>query len=299
MGTTYSITIDNLTHNKEEFKLLIDKELHALNLIFSTYIDNSEISIINNSKAELIKISSSFKEVLNKALYYSKLSKGSYDITIGPLIDLWGFNSTNTTSIPSIDNIKGVLENIGYNKISVNNNFLFKENKNIKLDLNSIAKGYAVDKISEFIEKNNYFNYLVEIGGELKSKNISNSNDWVIGIQHPSDNNTINKINLNNLSMATSGSYNNYFESNGKIFSHILNPKTGYPYEYKTLSATIVSEYCIDADAYATLAMTMNPNDVISLINKINNTEAYILEVNNNEIIEYKSNGFNYLIVSD
>ena len=184
-----------------------------------------------------------------------------------------------------------MLDNIGYQKISLSNHFLVKQNKDVVIDLNSIAKGYGVDKISEFLDKNGYENYLVEIGGELSSKNNNNYDDWIVGIQDPQSNLVIKKIKLNNLSMATSGTYNNYFELNGVTYSHILNPKTGYPYKHKTISATVIAKDCIDADAYATLSLTIDPNKVLSLINKIENVDCYIVEVDSlGNILEYKSN---------
>ena len=290
MGTTYSITISNFMHNKVDFKIKIEKQLDDINQKFSTYIDDSEISVINKSNADLMKLSSEFEYVLDKALYYCKLVNGNYDITVGPLVNLWGFNS-NKNILPSADDISAVLDNIGYHNISLNNHYLVKKNKNVVIDLNSIAKGYGVDKISEFLDKNGYDNYLVEIGGELSSKNNNNYDDWIVGIQDPQSNLVIKKIKLNNLSMATSGTYNNNFELNGVTYSHILNPKTGYPYRHKTISVTVIAKDCIDADAYATLSLTIDPNKVLSLINKIENVDCYIVEVDSlGNILEYKSN---------
>ena len=120
MGTTYSITILDFIHNKVEFKANIDKQLDTINQKFSTYIADSEISNINKSNAELIKLSDEFKYVLDKALYYCKLVNGNYDITIAPLVDLWGFSGSNNV-IPSDDDIEDVMGNIGYEKISLNN----------------------------------------------------------------------------------------------------------------------------------------------------------------------------------
>lgn len=296
MGTTYSITISNFLHNRDDFKIEIDKQLSIINQKFSTYQDDSEISKINRSNAELIKLSKEFKYVLNRALYYCKLSNGNYDITVGPLVELWGFNS-NDSLIPSNTKIKNTLNNIGYKKIGLSDHFLVKKDKNIDIDLNSIAKGYGVDKIAEFLNNNGYTDYLIEIGGELRSSQINNTDDWVVGIQNPESNSIIKKIKLNNMSMATSGTYNNFFELDGVTYSHILNPKTGYPYKHRTISATVIAVNCIDADAYATLSMTMDPLDVIDLINQNNDVEVYIIEINNNdEIIEYMSNDFQTIV---
>ena len=270
--------------------------MDSINRKFSTYITDSEISNINKSNAELIKLSDEFKYVLDKALYYCKLVNGNYDITVAPLVDLWGFSSSDNI-IPSDDDIKAIMGNIGYEKISLNNQFLVKKNKNIDLDLNSIAKGHGVDKISKFLDDSGYRKYLVEIGGELRSKKMSDHDDWIIGIQNPESNSIIKKIKLNNLSMATSGTYNNFFKLDGILYSHILNPKTGYPYKHKTISATVIAEECIDADAYATLAMTMKPLDVVDLLNRTNDVEVYIIEIDdNNKIIEYMSSGFKGMV---
>ena len=296
MGTTYSITILDFNHDTAEFKKNINERLDVINQIFSTYVNNSEISNINQSGTDLIELSSEFRYVLDKALHYCKISDGYYDITVGPLIDLWGFNNIYSKA-PSNSEILDAMKNIGYNKIYMNNQFLVKKSKKVNIDLNSIAKGYGVDEVSNLIESKGYNNYLVEIGGELRSKMTHKGNDWVVGIQHPKSNSVIKKIKLNNLSMATSGTYNNFFELDNIIYSHILNPKTGYPYKHKTISSTVIADKCIDADAYATISMTMNPSDVLNLINNHNGVEVYIIELDeNNGIIEYMSNGFENIV---
>ena len=296
MGTTYSISIIDFIHNQDDFKARIDSQLNLINKKFSTYMSDSEISIINSSNTEIITISDEFKYVLNKALYYCNLVKGNYDITIGPLISLWGFNKPSKR-IPLYDEIINTLDYVGYKKIYLKNNYLVKSNRSINIDLNSIAKGYAVDRISEFLNNIGYTNYLVEIGGELQSKKDDDYDNWIIGIQNPISNSIIKKIKLNNLSLATSGTYNNFFELEGVTYSHILNPNTGYPYKYQTVSTTILAEKCIDADAYATLSMTMEPIDIINLINESSNIEAYIIEIDeNNELIEYMSKGFEAIV---
>ena len=298
MGTTYSISILGFQGDSEIFKYRIDSLLINLNQIFSTYIDDSEISNINNSKENFIEISEEFIYVIDKAISYCNLVNGSYDITIGPLIDLWGFNKPyRLKTLPEQIEIDKVLHNIGFDKISLKNNILNKTNENIQIDLNSIAKGYAVDRVSEFIKENGYNDYLVEIGGEVRASSKKYKNNWIIGIQHPESSNLINKVKINNLSMATSGTYNNYFDYNGISYSHIINPKTGFPFKSKTVSATIFSKNCIDSDAYATISMTVEPEIVVDLTNANDDVEAYLIEIDHNgELIEYKSKGFEALI---
>ena len=294
MGTTYTVTIKNFNGNKKEFKSKIDSKLKALNKIFSTYDPNSEITKINQSSADIIKISDTFKYVLDKALTFSDVSNGNYDITIGRLIDLWGFNNYDIQEIPKKTDILKVLSHIGYKNLSINNNLLIRKNKLVQIDLNSIAKGYAVDEIAKLINEDGYDDFLVEIGGELKSK----GDNWLIGIQDPINSQIIKKINFNNISIATSGNYNNYFEINGERYSHILNPQNGFPYNYKTVSATVLAKDCIDADAFATIAMTISSADFIELINTTDNTEVYLIEIDDNgTFTQVFSEGFkNYIV---
>jgi len=294
MGTTYSITIANSKEEEDSFKNEIDSLLSIINKNFSTYLDDSEISNINTQQLDLITLSDDFAYVLEKALYYCRLSDGSYDITIAPLVDLWGFGPSGSMDFPNKKYIQDALQNIGYQNIILKDNILLNKNK-LKIDLNSIAKGYGVDRIFEYILEKGYSDFLVEIGGEIRSSNTT-KDAWIIGIQNPEENSIIKKIKLNNKSMATSGTYNNFFEYKEKKYSHILNPKTGYPYMYNSVSATIITDKCIDADAYATLAMTMSPDKVIDLINKDTTTECYILEIQDDKIIEYKSNDFDTFI---
>ena len=290
MGTTYSITIRKFKDKEDTFKAQIDSLLTIVNKHFSTYLDDSEISNINAQNSESFTLSDEFLYVLKRALYYSKISDGNYDITIAPLTDLWGFGPSGIMKFPNKKNIQDSLENIGYQKIILRDNVFLNKNK-LRIDLNSIAKGYGVDRVSEYIQEKGYSEFLVEIGGEIRSSN-QKEDPWVIGIQNPEKNSIIKKIKLNNKSMATSGTYNNFFKHQEKTYSHILNPKTGYPYVHNSVSATILTDKCIDADAYATLAMTMDPDKVIELINKDASAECYILEVEGGKIIEYKSNGF-------
>ena len=156
MGTTYSITILGNVENETKLKMNLEEILDSVNISFSTYIHNSEISKINNYGTGLIKLSKDFSYVLKKALYYCDISNGKYDITISPLVKLWGFESFKDFKVPQSNLILEQLAHIGYKKIHLSNNFLVKQNKKIQIDLNSIAKGFAVDKISEFLFNNGF-----------------------------------------------------------------------------------------------------------------------------------------------
>ena len=301
MGTTYNITILGNVENKTKLKTNLEEILDSVNISFSTYIDNSEISKINNYDTGLIELSKDFSYVLRKALYYCDISNGKYDITISPLVKLWGFESFNDVKVPENNLVVEQLTNIGYKKIHLSNNFLVKQNKKIQIDLNSIAKGFAVDRISEFLYNNGFKNHLVEIGGELKSSRSGDSSKkWIIGIQNPQNSSVIKKINLLNMSMATSGTYNNFFEKDGVKYSHLINPMTGFPIDHHTVSATVISKECIDSDALATMLMTMMPSEGIDFINQLSEIEAMIIKLDENgNLTEYLSKGFEAFIIKD
>ena len=301
MGTTYNITILGNVENETKLKTKLEEILDSVNISFSTYIDNSEISKINNYDTGLIKLSKDFSYVLEKALYYCDISNGNYDITISPLVKLWGFESFKEVKVPQNNLIVEQLANVGYKKIHLSNNFLVKQNKKIQIDLNSIAKGFAVDRISEFLYNNGFKNHLVEIGGELKSSKYGDSKKkWIIGIQNPQNSSVIKKINLLNMSMATSGTYNNFFEIDGVRYSHLINPMTGFPIDHQTVSATVISKECIDSDALATVLMTMMPMEGIDFINQLSDSEAMIVKLDEEgNLTEYLSKGFESYIVED
>ncbi|MBI44738.1 MAG: hypothetical protein CMG66_01070 [Candidatus Marinimicrobia bacterium] len=294
MGTTYSITIANFKDQEDVFQAQIDSLLILVNKYFSTYLDSSEISKINNQNFDSLVLSDEFLYVLKKSLYYCEISEGNYDVTIAPLVDLWGFGHLDNKSFPSQKKIQNSLKNVGYKKVIIQDNILLNKN-NVKIDLNSIAKGHGVDRVFEYILQKGYSDFLVEIGGEIRSS-VNQKDAWIIGIQNPNKNSIINKVKLANKSMATSGNYNNFFTYEDKNYSHIIDPKTGYPYMHNSISATIISDKCIDADAYATLAMTMSPDKIIEIINKDENSECYILEYKDNYIIEHRSSGFDAFI---
>ncbi len=297
MGTSYEVTINNFKDNPLDVKKFIDELLVEINDTFSTYIIDSEISKINKSKTnENIKVSERFQKVLNTALGYCTLSNGSYDVTISPIVELWGFGKNKTQVVPLKSNIEEVLINVGYENIYLKDKILRKNITSLNIDLNSIAKGYAVDQVSLFLKHYGYDDFLVEIGGELKSSS-TNLSSWVVGIAHPLSNSVIKKINLNNYSMATSGTYNNYFIDNETMYSHMLNPKTGYPFAYEMISATVISKDCIDADALATVAFTMNVDSFLDIINSMDNTDCFLITIDENKnLLFYESEDFSNFI---
>tara|TARA_B100001996_G_scaffold378580_1_gene362961 strand:+ start:227 stop:1225 length:999 start_codon:yes stop_codon:yes gene_type:complete len=297
MGTTYSIKIYSEEFiNSVDLKQSVEYKLNYLNSIFSTYSDSTEISKINLSKSKTINLSDDLAFVLNKAIYYSRLSDGLYDPTVFPLVDLWGFGPTNINSKPNKNKINDLLKNVSYKYISLNEKELLLSNSNLYIDLNSIAKGYAVDSISNLLLNMGFSDFMVEIGGEVKCVGDNNKNNWIIGIINPKDENNLIKTNLKNMSIATSGNYNNYLIYEDVRYPHIINPKTGWPINNNIISASVITESCIDADAIATILMLLPYDEGIELVNNMNNVESLLFIDNNNEITMLKSKDFDKYI---
>ena len=293
MGTTYSIKIySKKSVNSIQLKESVEFKLNHLNSIFSTYNDSTELSKINLSKSKKFKLSNDLNFVLNKALYYSRLSDGLYDPTVFPLVDLWGFGPKKINSKPKENRVNELLNNVSYKLISLDNKELLLSNSNIHIDLSSIAKGYAVDTISKLLVNKGFSNFMVEIGGEVRCNGKNNQNEWIIGIINPKDKNNLIKTNVSNLSIATSGNYNNYSIYGGVRYSHIINPKTGWPINNNIISASVIADNCIDADAIATLLMLLPYEEGIELINNMNNVESLLFIDKDSDIIMIKSNDF-------
>ena len=282
MGTTYMIKYSRSLLSTGQIQKDINDILDIINNQMSTYQADSEISIFNRMNAYLpFEISSNFYYVLEKSNYYYNLSEGIFDVTINQLSSLWGFDKKKPFK-PSDNQIKNPLELIGFNKIQLlQNNTILKTDNQIQLTLNAIAKGYALDEISNYLDNNNIENYMIEIGGEVKVKgNSVNGKKWIIGLSGFNNDidSIVKSISITDAAVATSGDYRNFIIYDDLLYSHIINPSTGYPADNKVVSATVIANYCIDADALATILSIMSIEKSLELINSLNNTECLIVE---------------------
>ena len=286
MGTSYNIKYSSEKKDSSEVEIVhkeIKKILKNINLEMSTYIPESEISKFNSSKStEWFNISKDFFYVVKQSFKYNELSDGRYDITVQPLVNLWGFGPEKFLNPPTEAEIDSVKQFVGQNLIEINDGKLRKKDSRVQLDLSSIAKGFAVDKIFNYLE--NHDEVFVEIGGEIRTK--STIKDWKIGINTPSINNFSNDIekiiSLNNLSIATSGNYRNYFIYDDKFYHHEIDIKTGEPVQSQIGSISIISEEsCMDADALSTMYYTMKLNEISDSIKKFDKLESLVILVNN------------------
>ena len=274
MGTTYSIKIitNNEYPEKTQIQAEIDQILTDINQAMSTYIDNSELSILNQTKnTDWQTLSDELFYVIEHANKISTLTNGAFDVTVGPLVNLWGFGPEPfTNEIPSDTVIESIKQHTGYDKLQLSpaTKQIVKTDSEIYIDLSGIAKGYAVDAIANYLDETGFTRYLVEVGGELIGKG-KNANDiyWQIGIEkvNPLKRSVQRIISLNNIAMATSGDYRNYFEINGIRYSHTINPTTGKPVTHHLASVTVLHESSMIADALATAFMVLGPEKTMAL----------------------------------
>jgi len=303
MGTTYQITIINNSIKKVDVIQLqkkVDSLLIEINNIFSTYIESSELTQFNNQLSTMpINVSSEFAELYEKAVNISISSNGSFDFTVLPLVNLWGFGPEFTISkIPSNEEIVQILNYSGIDKLEFGNNSLSKKNQHTQIDFSAIAKGWGVDQTALLLNDLGFENYMVEIGGEVIVSGLNNFNSkWTLGLSTPenSASELYATMNITNEAVATSGSYNNYFTLENIDYSHIIDPKTGYPIKHDLVSATIVALDCATADAIATGVMVKGFNEGLKWINSLPEIECLLVKITaSGEYITGKSRGFSY-----
>ena len=306
MGTTYNIKIipekDSILSTKL-IKQNIDSVLISVNYQMSTYLFDSEITQFNNHESTTsFTVSNDFSLVVERALHWSKLTDGAFDITIVPLLYLWGFGPGQASELgdffPEEQEVQKRLTLVGYEKLTTNKYYLQKKDPFIKIDLNAIAKGFGVDAVYSFLESIGMNNIMVEIGGEVRTKGKNRKNKpWMIAVETPDLENAGSKtiswaLPLESKAMATSGDYRNYYEIDGIRYSHEIDPRTGYPAQTGVASATVVATNCMDADALATVLIIMGAESGLQFIEKLDGVEAFlILREGNDNYRTIKSSG--------
>lgn len=300
MGTSYSIKFENKNNSVDSIILSIDSILYDLNMQMSTWIDSSEISRFNSLKqGGRIQISKEFLYVLSKGKEIFTQTNGAFDFTVFPLLNLWGFgpNKSSVFIKPTNEDIAKELKYVGVEKIIIEDTYIIKSYLNQKLDLNAIAKGYAVDVIFNWFKNNGYNNIFVEIGGEIRTIGLnSNSSPWIVGIEAPQiefGDPLFKTINLSGKSIATSGNYRSFNINNNELYPHTINPISGQPVVTNILSVSVITEECIISDAWATALMVMPLDEGIKAVSKNVTIEAMWIYLNDRkELTFHNSNGF-------
>ncbi|KEI05894.1 thiamine biosynthesis protein ApbE [Clostridium botulinum] len=254
---------------------------------------SSEVININSaSGSKYINVSDDTFNVIKKSLYYSNMSHGKFDISIGSIDKLWNIG-TDKARIPSQNEINSKLPLVNYNNILTNDKdkSVMLKNKGMLIDLGAIAKGYAADEVKKLLKNNGIKNAIINLGGNIITMgNKSNGDNWVIGVQDPFDahGNYMGKVKLLEKSIVTSGIYERFFEKNGKRYHHILDTKTGYPVDNSLVSVSIIADKSIDADGLSTTTFSLGLNEGLKLIESLKGTEA-IFVTKNHEV--YVSSG--------
>jgi len=303
MGTTYHIkVVTGYFGSISGLKDKIEDRLHVINQSMSTYIKESEISRFNTFQRidKPFFISDDFWRVVSVGQRLHQMTDGAWDGTVNPLVNLWGFGAAEKRqTFPTTQEIKNLLKEVGFEHIEISGKrYLIKKKAKVTLDFGSIAKGYAVDEVANLLHGSGKADYLVEIGGEVYASGTrKDGNPWRVGINIPKIDAPLDRVyrvvELNDKAMATSGNYRNYFEKNGIRYSHIIDPRKGYPVKNSVVSASVLADNCTLADGLATALVVMGPTKGIALINRLNNVECLVLcEEKDGSLKEYASDKF-------
>jgi thiamine biosynthesis lipoprotein len=280
MGTVIEITlIDDNEEKANKAALQAFQEVKRIEQLMSPKIESGDVSRINKSSGkEWVKVPKETLEVIKKAQEISELSDGRFDITVGPLTELWR-RAREKKIPPSVEEVKEKLGLVNFKNIEVDQEGkVFLKKKGMAIDLGGIAKGYAVDRALDVLRSLGYKNLIVNAGGDLRIGGLKNNQPWSIGIQNPREPQKIlTRISVSDVAVATSGDYEKFFIYEGKRYHHIFNPKNGFPAD-GCQSVTIVTKNCITADGLATAIFVLGLDKGYTLCQKLDGVECMILD---------------------
>ena len=276
-GTLYTVTYE---HNEDLQPLIIDA-LQAVDASLSPFNKKSIISHINNN--ERFCVDTLFSEVFRNAEIIYTESHGAFDPTVAPLVNAWGFGFKQSSNITA-STIDSLLALVGLHRVTLNNGLITKSDPRIMLDFSAIAKGYGSDCVARVLDSCGVQNYMVEIGGEIVIKGHNkNGNPWGIGINKPIDDSLSTNqelqtvLRLTDCAIATSGNYRNYYYKDGVKYAHTIDPRTGYPVQHSLLSATVIADNCMRADALATAFMVLGVDSAMTYCKRHPEIDGYFI----------------------
>ncbi len=299
MGTTYHITLVGMEGGQQLQQRLqaeVERELAQLNQQLSTYVPDSELNRFNRAAAgEWLDVSAALFEVLEVSHQVSELSGGAFDPTVAPLVELWGFGPEPADSLPAPAAIAAVLQRVAYTRVELHSQRpALRKRAPVSVDLSAVAKGYGADRLGRLFDTMGAAGYLVEIGGELRLKGLNPRGEpWRIGIEVPAlaPGGAQKAIQVTDAGLATSGDYRNYFEKDGKRYSHTIDPRSGYPIEHGLASVTVVASSSARADALATALNVLGPQAALQLAEQ-QGIAAYFIEKVAGDFREFHSAAF-------
>ncbi len=287
MGTTYNVTY-RPTENTPTLKAMkteVDALLAEINHTMSTYDPESELSRFNHMRTtNWVPASASLRDVLKASLEIGTQSEGAFDITVGPLVNLWGFGpEVHPDRIPLESDIAAARLRSGLDKVSLSETqpAIRKHRPDVFLDLSGIAKGYGVDQVAELMTAHGIEHYMVEIGGEIRVRGFKeHDTPWRIAIEKPlpGERSVHTMLALSDIALATSGNYRNFFEIAGRRYSHTIDPATGWPVDHHLVSVTVLAETSMRADAWATAFQVLGPERGMAIAEQINLPVLFVIE---------------------
>jgi thiamine biosynthesis lipoprotein len=300
-GTTYHIkmVLDGLPVKPEDIKIAVEKTFADIDVKLSNYRDDSEISRLNRQKtAEWLPVSREIAELTTAAKEVYDKTHGCYDLTVKPLFDLWGFSKAENR-VPSDGEIKQALVHVGMSRVDVDTEKLLlrRQDPEIQIDLSSIAQGYTVAAVAKLLESRGIHNYLAEVGGELKVKGAkADGEPWRVAIEKPTPfTREVQRIvdirQKNGTAVMTAGTYRNFFEENGKVYSHILNPQTGRPVTHTLLSVTVLHDDPVWADAWDTALLCIGEKEAADIAER-ESLKTLLIYREGEELKEHMSRAF-------
>ncbi|WP_444922745.1 FAD:protein FMN transferase [Microbulbifer sp. DLAB2-AF] len=278
MGTAYHITVVDVPQSvkRSELQSLIDDELQQVNQEMSTYIEDSELMRFNRGPVgEAIPVSEPLVDIVTLSLDIYRRSQGAFEVTVGPLVNLWGFGpQPEPEKIPSDAEIAGLQKVVGSDALKVTRKpDTITRQRPVEIDLSAIAKGHGVDRVALLLEQQGIRNYLVEIGGELRTLGVNpKGKTWIIGIEAPDSFGQMvqQPIGVSGKAVATSGDYRNYYERDGVRYAHSIDPRTGRPLQHKLASVTVLADTCAEADGLATALNVLGAEEGLALAEREN-----------------------------
>lgn len=284
------ISVQILDPADEEILKGCEKLCKEYDAKFSRTNEDSEISRINKAKGKFVEVSEDTITLIKKGIYYGDLSDGAFDITIGSVSKLWDFHSEHP-SLPSGKKILSAKKRVNYKNIVIKDNQVKLTNSKAALDVGAIAKGYIADRLKEYLEANGIRHALINLGGNVLAMGTkTDGSEYNIGIQRPFDEagEPITAVKVADKSVVTTGIYQRYFEKDGKIYHHILDPSTGYPCENNLSSVTIITDSSLTADALSTTCFLLGYEEGMKLVNLLDNVDAVFITDDNK--IHYSEN---------
>ena len=277
MGTSYSVTLPGADPGEEgSVSAAVRAELELVDARMSTYREDSELSRFNrHASSEPFPLSEETHAVLAAAEAVSALTGGAFDVTVAPLVDAWGFGPRKRSEPPARADLERLRGHVGWQRLSVgaSDASATKKAPQLQCDLSAIAKGYAVDRVSDTLARLGFADYLVEVGGEVRAGGRNAEGQlWRLGVERPDESGRLVQriLNVSDIAVATSGDYRNFREAEGGRLIHVLDPRTGRPAETRVASATVLDPSAMRADALATAMLVLGEAKGIELADREN-----------------------------